>query len=95
MGKVIEIDKYQNQNLQYKYTIEDIKQSLETMDTELLTMSINLATSGEWYKWSEEQGEGGYFEFDTEMLSHCNDPKVQALLTLKERVTLTINNLKP
>jgi hypothetical protein len=95
MGKVIILEQYQNKHLAYKEELKLIRSELKELDERLMTSAINIAAQGEWYEWSEKQGEGAYFEFDTEMLTHCDDVKVQALLALKDLLQSTINALKP
>ena len=93
MGKLIKLSKYTDQTQLYRIMLSMIRDELSEMEDSLMTCAINMATSREWYEWSERKCEGACFEFDSEMLSHCNDVNVQALLQLKAKVNLTSTRL--
>ena len=55
---------------------------------------INLAASGKWKKWSDEQAEETSFIFIQAMLSNTGDKKVDLLMVLYERISGIIEELE-
>lgn len=76
MSKVIKIESYNAYNQQLKESIVE----LEKIKQSLLDMSVNIAISGRWKKWSDDQPVGTEFEFTREMLSNTGDKIVDSFV---------------
>lgn len=82
MSKVIKIESYNAYNQQLKESIVE----LEKIKQSLLDMSVNIAISGRWKKWSDDQPVGTEFEFTKEMLSNTGDKIVDSFVLIIDHI---------
>lgn len=82
MSKVIKIESYNAYNQQLKESIVE----LEKIKQSLLDMSVNIAISGRWKKWSDDQPVGTEFEFTREMLSNTGDKIVDSFVEIIDHI---------
>jgi hypothetical protein len=82
MSKIIKIESYNAYNQQLKESIVE----LEKIKQSLLDMSVNIAISGRWKKWSDDQPVGTEFEFTREMLSNTGDKIVDSFVEIIDHI---------
>ena len=90
IGHIVDFQEDSDYKLHISITIE----YLNKVKDELFTSMINLAASGKWKKWSDEQAEETSFIFTQAMLSNTGDKKVDSLMSLYERISSTIAQLE-
>ena len=90
MGHIVDF----REDSEYKLHISKTVKYLNEVKDELFTSMINLAASGKWKKWSDEQAEETSFIFTQAMLSNTGDKKVDLLMALYERISSTIEQLE-
>ena len=83
--KVIQLSEYQASG-QYNEIITELRAKLGDLASELFDQCINLATSGKWKKWSDEQPVGSQVCFDVKMLREAGDQNIKMLLDLSEYI---------
>ena len=90
VGHIVDFQEHSEYKLHISKTIEYLNKAKD----ELFTSMINLAASGKWKKWSDEQADGTSFIFTQAMLSNTGDKKVDLLMALYERISSTIAQLE-
>jgi hypothetical protein len=80
--KVINLRDKNDYNNRLKETFE----FLEKVENDLVTEMINLAISGKWKKWSDEQPIGTEFSFTDEILKDTGDENINILCDLREEL---------
>ncbi len=90
VGHIVDLQEYS----QYRQDISETVEYLNEVKDILVDRMIDIATSGKWKKWTEEQAEGTAFNFTLEMLSNTGDKKVDLLFALYERISVIIDELE-
>ena len=80
--KVINLREKNDYNNRLKETFD----FLEKVENDLVTEMINLAISGKWKKWSDEQPIGTEFSFTDEILKDTGDENINILCDLREEL---------
>jgi hypothetical protein len=80
--KVINLREKNDYNNRLKETFE----FLEKVENDLVSEMINLAISGKWKKWSDEQPIGTEFSFTDEILKDTGDENIDMLCELREEL---------
>jgi hypothetical protein len=90
MSKIVDM----HQHTEYQEKLAEVIESLNDIEGEINNCMIQLATSGKWKQWSDEQPIGTVFQFTEEMLLNTGDKNVDALVELIYKVIETRENLK-
>ena len=81
-AKIRDIEKYRRAEKRYRDTVAQVRSFLSETSEQLHGMAVDLAVSGPWREWDEEQPIGTEFCFDHEMLLESGDSNVAALVRL-------------
>lgn len=86
MNKVINFKEDYHQDPDYKKQLEEIREWLDDMHSEIQELATNLACVGAWKDWNDSKEEGDIVHFSDEALHDTQDPNVDALLGLCENI---------
>lgn len=83
MAKLIDIQDFSNYRAELNKAIEH----LESVENQLLLNMFNLATTGKWKNWNNQQNEGDIFECTEEMLRNTGDENIDKLFEIFQKVS--------
>lgn len=82
MAKIISFES----NNAYNNTLKEVVIRLEETTQVLFDCSVQLAVSGKWKEWSDDQPEDTEFNFDEKMLHDTADKNIDEIMELLEKV---------
>jgi len=88
MGKIVKLF-----NEKYGEYLNEISENLTLLEDQVEEYAVNLAAAGKWQEWNNLQIEGTIINFG-EAIYYSGDFRVDVLLDLKEKITLTIKKIK-
>lgn len=81
-------------NLTYQAFIIRTFEALKNFESELHQLMINIMLHGELKDWNDETDIGDVYEFNSELISSCNDENLQVLIGLYKKLVQTKQKLK-
>jgi len=86
MSKLIQLPTDYRNTKAYRDSLERSLSRLGQIEIDLVSIMVDLATTGKWKKWSEEFPKGEMFEFTEDMFRETGDKNLDSLSKLLDEV---------
>ncbi len=94
MGKVYHINNGDQSRAEYRETVHGILSALREYSDTIFNNAVDLAFSGVWKEWTDEQASGDEVRITEEMLLQCGDMNVKHLVELVREIDSVIEDLE-
>jgi hypothetical protein len=94
-GQLISLDARRRREEEYVRVLQDVRQRVEEIQSELFDLAVAVAFAGPLREWSEAQAVGTVTWVDDEHLNATKDKAVLALLRLRDGAAVTTECFEP